>query len=137
MNKRKPRWRFYFLIILASIFLGTFIFVLLIFTNQLPIKFPSFPGVEEYYTSLFKLSILIPLVSLAGIFSVKAYLIIHNRKISKEIENEKGRIKNSGKSTALKKSKESEKEPEAPLICECGEKLPPDAMFCSKCGKEM
>lgn len=143
LYKLKAKWRFYFSLILALIFLGTFIFLLISFSNLIPFTINvSFLGLEEIYTLIFKLTLLIPSIALAGIFGIISYSLFQNRKRATEIEKEKNRLKMAGirptQVSIKEKIKEVVIEPESPeeMDCpDCGEKLPLDAMFCSKCGK--
>ena len=145
--KRKAEWLFYVSLFLTIIFVGTFIFLLLIFSNLIPIEIDlSFPSLEEIYTLINKLTLLIPFIALAGITGIKSYSLSQNRIISIEIEKEKNRLKMSGIRPKIiapisKKEEKQEtvietEEPPEEMACpECGERLPLDAMFCSKCGK--
>lgn len=148
--KLKAGWRLYVSLFLIIIFAGIFIFLLLSFSNLIPIElialFPPLEVVEEIYTLINNLSPLILLIALVGITGINLYSLFRNRRISNEIEKEKNRLKMAGIRPKIitpisKKEKmqetviETEEPPEEMACPDCGERLPLDAMFCSKCGK--
>ncbi|MFX0010000.1 MAG: zinc-ribbon domain-containing protein [Candidatus Hermodarchaeota archaeon] len=143
--KTKAKWRLYVNIILSITCLGLFIYIILAYFNVIPSSIALTPPVlivlEDFYGILNLLTILIPLIALTCIFGLNSYSIFQNIRISQEVEKEKVRLEKSGKGIS-KIAKVSEEEPKVVekaiegIRCpDCGEILPTDAMFCSKCGK--
>jgi len=141
-SKSKARWIFYASLFLTILFAGIFIFFLLSFLGVIPIQITS--GWEifgDLYATMLNLLTLLSMFTLMIVFAYLMYSHLRYNKRILERDIEIQRIKEKG-NEPLKpqikkldaKKKAAEVVGETKLCSHCGEELPFDAEFCSKCG---
>ncbi len=141
-SKKKAEWRFYTSLFLTILLTGTFLFFLLSILRVIPFQITSGWDIfGDLYAAMLNLLVLLSLLTLTIVFAFLMYSqLIHNKRIL-ERDSEIQRIKEKGYEPVKPQIKKQEVKKEAAEVIgetkfcsHCGEVLPIDAEFCSKCG---